>query len=278
MFSRLSFITKYNTGMNLYRPFRFVCYAAFLIFAPAAAIAQTKTTARDYYQLKVYHFKTPAQENTIDQYLQQALLPALHRSGIKTVGVFKPVSQQDSDRRIYVFTPFRSLDKLAGIDQQLQADAGYMDKGKDYTDADYQHAPYTRIETLILHAFPGMPSPAIPNLTASRADRVYELRSYESPTEKYNLNKVRMFNAGNEIGLFKRLGFNAVFYSEVIAGGHMPNLMYMISFNSKEDREAHWKAFGNDPEWKAISSKAEYQNNVSHIDIVFLHPAEYSDF
>lgn len=29
---------------------------------------------------------------------------------------------------------------------------------------------------------------------------------------------------------------------------------------------------------KKLSAMPEYQNNVSHIDITFLYPAEYSDF
>jgi hypothetical protein len=84
-----------------------------------------------------------------------------------------------------------------------------------------------------------------------------------------------MFNSG-EVELFQRLGFNAVFYGQVIAGGRMPNLMYMTSFDNKASRDEHWKAFGGDPAWKEMSSKAEYKNNVSKIDIVFLRPLGYS--
>jgi thioesterase domain-containing protein len=87
-----------------------------------------------------------------------------------------------------------------------------------------------------------------------------------------------MFNVGDEINLFKRLGFNAVFYGEVIAGSHMPNLMYMTTFNNKEDRDKHWDAFGKDAYWKELVAKPEYQHNVSHADIIFLRPVEYSDF
>ncbi len=118
----------------------------------------------------------------------------------------------------------------------------------------------------------------LPQLKGPREERVYELRSYESATEKIFRNKVHMFNEGDEIGLFKKLNFNAVFYSEVIAGAHMPNLMYMTTFESKADRDAHWKAFGESPEWKKLSSMPEYQHNVSHIDITFLRPTSYSDY
>jgi hypothetical protein len=74
------------------------------------------------------------------------------------------------------------------------------------------------------------------------------------------------------------LKFNAVFYAEVLSGSHMPNLMYMTTFNSKEDRDKHWETFSNDPVWKTLVALPEYQHNVSKADIIFLHPAEYSDF
>lgn len=86
-----------------------------------------------------------------------------------------------------------------------------------------------------------------------------------------------MFNEGGEIPLFKRLGFNAVFYAQVISGSHMPNLMYMTSFDNRAERDAHWKTFSADPEWKRLSALPEYKNTVSKIDIVFLHPTAYSE-
>jgi hypothetical protein len=256
------------------RTFFFSC--AFLIcicFVTAASAAE-----KYYYQLKIYHLKTQAQEDRLDHYLQYAYLPAMHRMGIAHVGIFKPVDRDTSERRIYVLTPFPNWSQLENLGESLIADRRYVADGKDYIDAPYNDAPFTRIETIILCAFPKMPEPAVPGLTGNKTDRVYELRSYESPTEKYNVNKVRMFNMGDEVSLFKRLGFNAVFYAEVLAGSHMPNLMYMTTFNNRQDRDKHWDAFSNDPEWKTLVAKPEYQHNVSKADILFLHPAAYSDF
>jgi len=237
-----------------------------------------RATSKYYYEIKVYHLKTSAQEQRVEHYLQNAYLPALHKIGIKNVGVFKPVDQDTADRKIYVLIPFPTWDELENAGEKMLKDEQYLVAGKDYLDAQYNDLPYTRIETTILRAFPGMPSPAVPNLTGNKADRVYELRSYESPTEKYHASKVNMFNEGGEIPLFKRLNFNAVFYAAVIAGSHMPNLMYMTTFNNKQDRDEHWKTFSDDAEWKQLSAKAQYQHNVSKNDDVFLHPAGYSDF
>ena len=134
------------------------------------------------------------------------------------------------------------------------------------------------METILLQAFPLAPTMQTPSLNSSKKERVYELRSYESATPQKAENKVKMFNDGGEIGLFKRLGFNAIFYAEVLSGSKMPNLMYMTSFASMEDRNNHWKTFSADPEWKKISGMPEYQNNVSHIDITLTYPADYSDY
>lgn len=233
---------------------------------------------QNYYILKVYHYKTSQQAVALHQYLEKAYLPALHRSGIKQAGVFGTFGQDTTDSRIYVFIPVSSVEKAGSIDENIMADKTYLTDADSYVNAVYNASPYNRLEVIILKAFSGMPSPAIPKLAGNKADRVYELRSYESPTEKYHENKVAMFNAGDEIGIFNRLGFNAVFYSQVIAGSRMPNLMYMTVHANAAAREANWKAFGNDAAWKTLSAKEEYKNNVSKIDITFLKAAEYSDF
>ncbi|HEY6977432.1 MAG TPA: NIPSNAP family protein [Chitinophagaceae bacterium] len=238
-----------------------------------------KNDSREYYQITVYHFKSAAQEKIIDSYLQNALLPALHKTNISKIGVFKALSNDTAaDKLLYVFVPVKSLDEISKINDKLNADAAYQTAGSEYMNAAYNASPYTRMETILLYAFPLAPAMNSPRLHAANKDRVYELRSYESATEKLHVNKVQMFNQGGEIDLFKRLSFNAIFYAQVIAGSRMPNLMYMTSFENMQEREAHWKAFDADPTWKKLSAMPEYQNNVSHIDIVFLHPADYSDF
>jgi len=232
-----------------------------------------------FYQLTLYHFKNAEQEKVLDTYFQNALLPALHRLRINDVGVFKSWANDTvADKLMYVFVPFKSFDAIEEVQRDLRKDVAYATAGKEFLDAVYDHPPYTRLETIILKAFPRAPHMQLPVLHADKKERVYELRSYESPTEEKFENKVQMFNQGDEIGLFKRLNFNAVFYSEVIAGSKMPNLMYMTSFENRTDREDHWKKFVDDPYWKKLSAMPEYQNNVSHIDITFLYPVEYSDF
>ncbi|MGZ3756703.1 MAG: NIPSNAP family protein [Mucilaginibacter sp.] len=252
--------------------------ALLLVISAFCASSNARAAGNYYYQIKLYRFKTDAQMARVEHYLQYAYIPAMHKLGVKSVGVFKPVDLDTADRKLYVFTPFRTWDELENAAGKLLKDDQYLADGKDYLDAVYNDVPYTRIETMVLKAFPDMPGYALPNLTGNKADRVYELRSYESPTEKYHISKLKMFNEGGEITLFKRLNFNAVFYGAVIAGSHMPNLMYMTTFNNKQDRDEHWKAFSSSPEWKALTAQEQYLHNVSRNDDQFLRPTDYSDF
>ncbi|HOZ67999.1 MAG TPA: NIPSNAP family protein [Chitinophagaceae bacterium] len=231
------------------------------------------------YQLTIFQYKDSVQEKTLETYFEQALLPALHKLEYNQVGVFKSWANDTSAvKKIYVLVAGKSMDELNGIKDKLAKDGAYLDKGKAYLDAIYTSAPYYRIETIYLKAFSMAPELTLPALKGPKSERVYELRSYESATEKIFRNKVHMFNEGGEIALFKRLNFNAAFYSEVIAGSKMPNLMYMTCFENMTDRDAHWKSFGSDPEWKRLSALPEYQHNVSLNEKNFLRPVDYSDY
>ncbi|GGG80257.1 hypothetical protein GCM10007415_10830 [Parapedobacter pyrenivorans] len=250
-----------------------------LLFAALAFSVCTALAAeRDFYQLKIYHLKTAHQAERLDDFLEHAYLPALHRAGINHVGVFKPIAVTDGGLLTYILIPYPSYDQFAALDDRLQGDKVYQEAGKAYLLASHDAPPYDRIETILLNAFAGSPRLQLPDLTSPRSDRVYELRSYEGPTEAYYHNKVQMFNKGDEIGLFKRLGFNAVFYGEVVAGSRMPNLMYLTTFENKKSRDEHWAAFGKDEYWKELSAMPEYQNNVSRNQQLFLYPTEYSDY
>jgi hypothetical protein len=238
-----------------------------------------KKKKREFYQLTVYHFTTASQEKILDNYFQNALLPALHRNGTKNVGVFKSwANDTTADKLVYVLVPLKSLDALEKNKELLQKDQQYLTAALEYLDAEPRNPPYTRMENIVLRAFELAPQMQLPSLQAPKQNRVYELRSYEGATERKYENKVKMFNQGGEVDIFKRLNFNAIFYAEVFAGSRMPNLMYMTSFENRPDRDEHWKAFSNDSAWKKLSAMPEYRNNVSRITISYLYPAEYSDY
>ena len=236
-----------------------------------------KAADRLYYQIKVYHLKNAAQVGRVEQYLENAYLPALHKAGIKNIGVFKPITETDTnDRKVYVFIPFKNMDELEATPAKLLKDDQYLANGKDYLDAATPNQPYVRIETILLRAFAVAPGVTLPNLTANKTDRFYELRSYESATEKYATAKLKMFEG--EIAIFNKVNSNGVFYGQVLAGARMPNLMYLTTYNDKKDNDEKWKAFFATPEWTKLNAVPEYKGSVSKADKFYLHPTSYSDF
>ncbi|MGO4904237.1 NIPSNAP family protein [Flavobacterium sp. W20_MBD1_R3] len=241
--------------------------------------AKSAIQQREFYELKTYILKTKQQEQTTDKYLKEAYLPGLKKLGIKNIGVFKlKPNATDTLKKIVVLIPFSSMEQFLALDKKLAKDKTYLTAGASYLTALYSEPPYVRIESVLLHAFSDHPLLTKPTLNSPRANRVYELRSYESATEAIYANKIDMFNAGGEIKLFDKLGFNAVFYGQVISGPKMPNLMYLTTFADQTSREAHWKSFVDSPEWKGLIAMEKYKNNISHIDITFLYPTDYSDY
>lgn len=234
---------------------------------------------QEFYQLKIYSFDSEEQATTTDKYLREAYLPALKKLKLGNIGVFKTrLTDIDTVRKTYILIPFKSLDQFEKLEANLVKNEVYLQTGKEYLTANYTSPPYSRVQSILLRAFADMPNMKPSPLIGNRADRIYELRSYESPTEAYFSNKVKMFNAGGEVKLFNDLEFNAVFYGEVVSGGAMPNLMYMTTFSDQQSRDQHWKSFVDSPVWKGLKADKQYQNNVSHIDISFLYPTEYSDY
>lgn len=121
-----------------------------------------------------------------------------------------------------------------------------------------------------------MPAYGVPKHSTPRSEQIYELRSYEGPTEKLYEKKVEMFTDAGESKIFMDLGFQPVFFGEVISGATMPNLMYLTTFENKASQDKHWDAFRVAPAWLELKKDTQYENTVSKNVKVFLHPTDYS--
>ncbi len=234
---------------------------------------KTKTGIRQFYELRVYTLKNARQQEIVEEYFANAFIPALNRYGSKAVGLFtelKPTGQT----KLYAFIPHNSLDDLLAVSDKLTADKLYLAAGDAYLNAPATEPAYERIESSLLKAFAHMPVLQVP----AKKPRIFELRRYEHASEAAGKKKLEMFNDAGEIDIFKRLGFNPVFFGETIIGELRPNLIYMVTFDDMAAHDSHWKAFGNDPEWKKISTIPDYADAklVLHITSTFIVPAACS--
>lgn len=115
--------------------------------------------------------------------------------------------------------------------------------------------------------------PVEPVAHAQAANRVFELRTYVAPDDKFAaLNSrfrdhtLRMFTKHNitNVGYF-------VPQDDVKA---RDTLVYLLAHPSRQAADENWKKFGSDPEWQKIAA----DSGVGRVVITreFLNPTDYS--
>ena len=247
--------------------------------AAAALDAQTPgqgRTAREYYELRCYHLQSGPTTKAAHKYIEEALIPALNRLGMKTVGSFDLYLGPETPS-IYVLIPSSSLEALVTSEHRLAQDDEYRKAGEAFLGASAKEPAYLRIESSLLAAFDGYPKLTVPPVTAQHGARVFQLRTYESPGGAAHRRKIEMFHSG-EFGIFEKAGFWSVFYGDALIGPRLPKLTYMVAFPDLSELDAKWKAFFADPDWKKLSAspKFNYEAIVSSITNLVLKPAPYS--
>lgn len=243
----------------------------------ASANQGTATSSPEFYLWRQYILRNGAAPRRLADYLQNAAIPALNRLGHSPIGVFEVVAGVPGPTT-FVLTPLPTLETLSTLEGRLEKDADYVKAAATYLDVTAADPAYVRMETSLLSAFPKLPRLVVPNATATKGPRLFELRTYESPSEKTHQLKVKMFEELGEIAIFKRVGLTPVFFSRTLAGPRMPSLVYMLVHDDMAGREKSWGAFRTDAEWKKVSSTPGYSDAeiVSNITTLYLRPAAYS--
>ena len=231
---------------------------------------ENKAAAKEFYELRVYDLKEVGRQAALDEYFQNALIPALNKFGSKQVGVFRELAKPDS-LKVWLLIPYSSFDAYLSVSKKVKEDESYKKASAVYNAIPKDNNIYTRYTTSLLIAFDGMPKIIVPK----KDPRVFELRTYESYSEDAAVRKIKMFNK-EEFPIFYRTGLIPVFFGEVIAGDHMPCLSYLLTFPDLETKEKNWKAFLADEQWKVVSKLPEYADSVSKVISTMLEPLNYS--
>ncbi len=243
------------------------------VATPIAALAQQENNARpargerrEYYEIQTYTFASAEKQKAYADFAGKALVPALGRAGVATVGLFEPIlddtGKKPEEPMLFLVLRHASMRGVASLQRRLSEDATLSAAGQGILDAPIKEPAFKSLDTTLLVAFRGMPELVAP--TEKSDQRVYEIRIYQSHTLAKGQKKIDMFNDG-EIGIFQRTGPKPVFYGETVAGKLMPNLTYMISSESMDAHKAAWGRFGADPEWKKMSGDPQYADTVSNI-------------
>jgi NIPSNAP len=236
---------------------------------------ETGGKAREFYQLRRYGLTNGPQRRLCDDFLRDALVPALNRLSISPVGVFTLTIGPETPS-YYVLMPCASVETLSLVEFRLAQDAEYLKAGAAFLNAPAKEPSFARMESWLLQAFENMPKLTLPTASASHSPRVFELRTYESPSDQDHKLKVDMMQS--EGGIFAKAGFWPVFYGDTLIGSRLPSLTYMLSYESVAERDKKWAAFGSSPEWKSLSGQPKYafEDLVSNITNLILTPTAYS--
>ncbi len=246
-----------------------IAFLGGVLMGGTSSVASAAEPAQgQYYELRIYSTKSEEQQKLVNDYWQNAAIPAYHRMGVQPIGVFTEAKEAPTNR-IYVLIPCDSLEIFAGIPARLAADAVYQSAAAEFMSRPKSNPAYERIESSLHVAFAGMKQLAVPASLAERKPWVFELRIYQSPSESKGNNKVKMFNSG-EIPLMRESGLCPVFFAQTLVGPQMPNLVYMVSGENMDEHQKHWNAFFNAPVWKKLISDPQYKDNVSRVISIFL--------
>jgi hypothetical protein len=234
--------------------------------------------SREYYELRRYRLRRGPGQTMVDTYLRTAAVPAWQRAGAGPIGVFSVMIGQDNPS-FYVLLVHKTLDAFASLPERLAADTEYEKAAAPYLGAEAAAPAFVRIDASLMRSFDAVPKVELPfgGAENGRRPRIFELRTYESHSEKAAKKKIEMFNGG-EIAIFRRAGLTPVFFGETLIGAGMPNLSYMLVYEDMAARDKQWSAFSADPEWKKLSTTPGYTDPeiVSSISNTYLRPTAYS--
>jgi len=240
----------------------------------AAQVAPaTATGPREFYQLRRYALQQGPQTKLVESYFADALIPALSRMGFGPVGAMR-LDFGPETPTYYLLIPSSAVAALAMLELNLADDAEFLKAAAPFWNATAAAPAFERAEGSLLVAFAGWPKLTPP---ATKTKRIFQLRTYESPSNGDHVRKVEMFHSG-EFEIFLKAGFHPVFFADTLIGARMPNLTYMLSFADQAELEAKWKLFGNDPDWKKLSASPRFASDqiVTNITNLVLSPLECS--
>lgn len=249
---------------------------ATVVAAPTARAGEATGAGHTWIELRRYTFASAAKREAFEGFFGTVAVPALNRAGCKPVGAFRldaadnpKLDPAPTGTELYAVIPHASPAALANVALVLDQDAAYREAGKAFIEASRKEPAYSKIETSLQIAFAKVPAIEVPSTAPTR---VVQLRTYTSHNDDRALRKAEMFDVGGEVEIFRRTGLKPVFFGRAVGGWAMPNLTYMLGFDSAEQLAANWKTFVNDPEWKALKADARFADTEPSIVNLILRP------
>ena len=237
---------------------------------PASAAEEAPAPA--IYELANIRLQFGDQMGRMLGWLEKRAFPLFARHAIGPVGIFT-VGIGPAIPGVLVILTYPSLAAMEATWAKLSADPDWM---AAHDELDSGDPAYYREDISLLKATKFSP-PLKASASGDPAHKIYELRIYESPTVR-QLGYLHDRFAGGEIDIFHKSGIHPVLYADTIVGPNLPNMAYLIPYESSDAREKAWAAFGSNPDWVRIRDESVRKGEeiVRNINNTILSPAGFS--
>lgn len=248
-----------------------------IFLAGAAGLAAARLAGEDappkaqYFELRFYHLQ-PGEGRRMHEWAAQRLLPLMKKHNFGPAGFFHVVV--GPQMALVVLLSYSSLAEREAAWQRLTSDPEWA-KAVEALESSAE-PPFERADSTLLRALPYSPllvvSPA-----AKKPRRLFELRIYELLSER-QLRGFHRFFSNHVVGFFHKHGLGQVFYGEGVIGSGLPNLTYMLVFETWADHEKAWATFSADPDRVKLFEAAikELGPRGRNLTNMLLHPTAYS--
>jgi hypothetical protein len=213
--------------------------------------------------------KNGSQPQRVHDYLKNGVIPAIQRAEGGPVLVLESLVAPHMPQ-VAVIIPGKSLADISDLHARCEKDPDLQKRFAAWEQGD-EPAAETQ-SSMILQAADYSPELAA-DKEPRKTPRIFELRVYHSPTVRQLMALHERF-AGPEIKIFHRVGVHPVLYTSTMIGPNVPNLTYLIPFDSLDAREKAWNAFGADPEWQKVRKESiEKNGQISSVIQISLYKA-----
>ncbi len=225
-----------------------------------------------YLEFRIFRMQMGSQNSRMQTWAEKRLMPLLAKYGFSPTGFFTEAVGPNIPSFYSLFS-YAGLAERERLWEQVVEDPAWAKGVEELESGD--EPPFHTSEGWLLRATDY--SPALQATPKDRNHSVYELRIYESPTEK-QLRALHERFAGPEIPIFHRSGIHPVFYSSMANGPKMPNLTYLTPFENLAAREKAWQAFRTDPAWPPALQESIQRSGqiVRNITVLLLTPTKFS--
>lgn len=231
-----------------------------------------KTMSSSYFELLYIHMQSGSQPPRMAKWLETRLMPLCQKHGFGPMGFFNVDIGPQLPSAVVIFS-YPSLTEMEGLWGRLNSDP---DSAATVAEPEQDEPAFYRTEATLLRSTSFCP-PFAATPAGEPPHRVYELRIYESPTNR-QLSYLHDRFAGGEIDVFHRTGIHPILYADTVFGPNLPNMVYLTPFESADHREKAWVAFRNDPDWIRIRDESIRHGGeiVRNITNMFLSPMSFS--